>query len=1157
MRALLEIWAETPVIRQVKEAIQAGESRAIYGLSGAGQSLFIAGLVFEAGLPALVVTPDDEAALKLQADLRQLLGEEVFVFLPWEAMAEKALPGAFIPRQRLMSLAALVCEGEGVVVASAAALLRGLVPPAVFRAACRVLACGDTLGPEELLHHLAVAGYEPAAVVEVPGKFARRGGIIDFYPPGAPAPVRAEFFGDTIDSLRYFDPATQRSREKIARVMVGPATEGLYSPAAFAMAVARLEKDYADFAPRLKSPQAAARLGSWVEETFAALRAGHYLPRGEMLLPYFYERPAQLLDYLAPGGLCLVVEAGKCAVAAGEAEREISQFVAGLEATGAMLPRQREIYLSWAEVAQKLGRRPVVSLSFLPEKTPFGSGGKEISVATKTAPNFLGRIDALAEEIREWRRENRVIIMVRKTEQAQQVMTDLRAREIFARYAVGVEKLAPGEVLVTTGELSEGVIFPAGRVVLLTAAEVFGRRRLGLKTSMQVQEVGEQLQLRPGDYVVHPEHGIGLYKGLTMLTVEGVTREYALVQYAGEDRLYIPADQVGILQHYLGGEGATPRLSRLGGGEWRRAKSRALQAARAVAGDLLSLYAARETAKGYAFSPDTPWQREFEDAFPYTETPDQLKAIAEVKADMEKPRPMDRLLCGDVGYGKTEVALRAAFKAVMDQKQVAVLVPTTILAQQHYQTFRERFAPYPVTVAWLCRFQTPAEQRAVIRGLKSGTIDIVIGTHRLLQNDVGFKDLGLLIIDEEQRFGVVQKEKLKLLRREVDVLTMTATPIPRTLYMSLTGIRDTSILSTPPPDRLPVETYVMEENPVLIREAIRRELARGGQVYFVYNRVVGLAEVADWVQNLVPEARVVLAHGQMPEEKLERVMLDFIARKYDVLVATTIIENGLDIGNVNTLIVKDADQLGLAQLYQLKGRVGRTNRLAYAYFLYQRDKLVNEGARQRLQAIRDFTDLGAGFKIAKRDLEIRGAGNILGVEQHGHIQAVGFELYCRLLREAIQELRGEKVVAPVETVVELPISAYLPEGYVPDYHKMEVYQSIADATTPAAVAAVAASLRDRYGPLPPPLENLLSVALLRVHGRRLRVRLVTRQGQFYRVVFASGHALKAERLGMVARKYGARFYQQGEEFTILLPATERQESGASLKKLTEFLVELG
>mgnify|MGYP005837751065 CR=1 FL=1 len=1142
-------------MRAIKESLGKGRSRAVYGLSGAGQSLFIAGIVAGSGLPAIVIVPDDDAAFRLQADLRHILGGEVFLFLPWDFFVDKTAGNAFIPRQRLASLEALV-RGRGVVIATAPALLRALIPPQNFSEACRVIEKESSLEPDELASYLVRAGYQPVEMVEIPGKFSRRGGIIDFFPPTSDAPVRVEFFGDAVDSLRYYEPATQRSRGKISRVHVGPATEVICPLKEFKAAAARLERDYNDFAGRLTSPQARARLETWVTETLTLLRVESTIPNPEALLPYFYEKTAQLLDYLPPKGVVILVEPRRGMALAGKAETETLKLVSELQEAGALLPRQGRAYNSWSEIVRKLSRRPVIMSSFLPEEPVLNGSVEPVGLLAKTVPNFLGRIDALVEEIQQWRENNAVAILLRKPEQAEQLVANLRERNVPAVYRLSLPELAAGEVVVALGELSEGVMIPEARSVILTGVEIFGQpRRFAVRTGA-LEDVAERPELRPGDYVVHPDHGIGRYTGLVTLTVEGIQKEYAMVQYAGADRLYVPADQVGVLERYIGGEDATPRLSRLSGGEWKRARSRAVRAVRQVAFDLLSLYAAREAAQGYAFSPDTPWQREFEDAFPYEETPDQLRAIAEVKADMEKPRPMDRLLCGDVGYGKTEVALRAAFKAVMDEKQVAVLVPTTILAQQHYQTFKERFAPYPVKVAWLCRFQSHAEQKEVIAGLKSGKVDIVIGTHRLLQDDVSFASLGLLIIDEEQRFGVAQKEKLKLLRREVDVLTMTATPIPRTLYMSLTGIRDTSTLITPPPDRLPVETYVIEENPVLVRDAIRRELSRGGQVYFVYNRVVGLDEVAAWVKGLVPEAKVVLAHGQMPEEQLERVMLDFIARKYDVLVATTIIENGLDIGNVNTLIVKDADQFGLAQLYQLRGRVGRTNRLAYSYFMYQRDKLINDAARRRLQAIRDFTDLGAGFKVAKRDLGIRGAGNLLGTEQHGHIQAVGFELYCRLLREAVQELRGKAEPPLVETLVELPVSAYIPDGYVPEHQKMEVYRMVANATTPEDVRAVKVSLRDRYGPPPEPLENLTSVALLRAHARRLRVRLVTRRGSFYRFVFAPGDSLKGEKLVAAARRHPVRFFQRENEFEALLPATERQETAATLEKLTQFLVEL-
>ncbi|HOV80861.1 MAG TPA: transcription-repair coupling factor, partial [Bacillota bacterium] len=670
------------------------------------------------------------------------------------------------------------------------------------------------------------------------------------------------------------------------------------------------------------------------------------------------------------------------------------------------------------------------------------------------------------------------------------------------------------------------------------------------------------VELKVGDYVVHVNHGIGRYLGVVPLAIGGIRKEYLLVQYAGEDKLYVPVDQVGLIQKYLGGEGDAPRLSRLGGGDWARVKGRVKDAVRDMAGELLALYAARETMKGHSFGPDTVWQREFEDTFPYEETPDQLRATEEVKADMESNKPMDRLLCGDVGYGKTEVALRAAFKAVVDGKQVAVLVPTTILAQQHYNTFQERLAGFPVKVEVLSRFRTLREQRRVVEGLERGTVDIVIGTHRLIQDDVRFKNLGLLVVDEEQRFGVAHKERLKMLRKNVDVLTLSATPIPRTLHMSLAGVRDTSILETPPEDRYPVQTYVVEEDPVLIREAIRRELNRGGQVFFVYNRIMDLERVAMWLQELVPEARIAVAHGQVKDDELEQVMLDFIGRQYDLLVCTTIIENGLDISNVNTLIVKEANMMGLAQLYQLRGRVGRSNRLAYAYFTYRRDRVLGEAAEKRLAAIREFTELGSGFKIAMRDLEIRGAGNILGTEQHGHIAAVGFDLYCRLLEEAVREARGEKAVQPVETSVELPVEAYIPDTYVPDTNqKVELYKRIAGLFSLEELGYLEEELRDRFGALPEPVQNLLAVAKVRIMAAGLMIRTISLLPGQLRVIFSPSHPLTGKSLVEVAGQYrsAVKFVNAGEDFEIKLRVAEKAkvDSRALLARLENFLNVLG
>ncbi|MGO0121673.1 transcription-repair coupling factor [Desulfothermobacter acidiphilus] len=1113
MEWLLQLFASAASVQNLRRALEEGRSQAVYGVSGTALSFLLAALWHREAV-GLVVVPEEETALSLAAELKLLWGERVLVFFPRDPSGSASL-SSFVPRQRILSLSALL-RRRGLVVATAPALLAGLPSPELLASSCWELSLGGEISPEELGSRLVQAGYTRVSTVELPGQFARRGGIIDLFPISATRPVRLELDGDQIVRLVAFDPLTQRSQERLDRVELDPATE-LLLPGV---------------------PPAPAREGA----------PPYYV---ESLLAQPSVKVSSLLDYLTPETPLALVEPRMAARLAEEEEERRRFHLQELIAAKRLPPEVKRAFFPWARLAELMASwRGCLRLSFLPE-----DDGQARGLAVRTAPNFLGKLPQLVEELREFTRDYRVILLVDREEQRQGVLEGLRSYGFAPRLEPGAAPVGTVTVLTAPG-LREGLIFPEARLVLLTAAEIFGQRAVSFSPpATPVAE--EERELRPGEYVVHPEHGIGLYRGLVTLTVEGVTREYALIQYAGEDRLYLPADQLGVLERYVGGEGTRPRLSHLGGAEWQRTRARVKKAVTDVARELLALYAARQTAKGHAFSPDTPWQREFEAAFPYRETPDQLRAIAEVKADMEKPRPMDRLICGDVGFGKTEIALRAAFKAVMDGKQVAVLVPTTILAQQHYRTFSQRFAPYPVKVAWLCRFQTPAEQREVIEGLRTGAVDIVIGTHRLLQDDVCFHDLGLVIIDEEQRFGVMQKEKLKLWRREVDVLTLTATPIPRTLYMSLVGLRDTSILATPPPDRLPVETYVVEEDPVLIREAIRRELARGGQVYFVYNRVAGIVEVANWVKHLVPEARVAYAHGQMPEAVLERIMLDFIDHRYDVLVATTIVENGLDIGNVNTLIVKDADQLGLAQLYQLRGRVGRTDRLAYAYFLYQRDRIINEAARARLRAIRDFTSLGAGFKIAKRDLEIRGAGNLLGTEQHGHIQAVGLDLYCSLLQEAVRELRGEPVVAPVDPSIDLVVAAYIPDDYIPYEQKMEIYQQLSRVRAPDEIDSLARYCSDRYGSPPPPFLLLLAVARLRAQAKQLRVRSIGRQGNYYRLVFAPDHVFEPARLLAVAEKWKARLRQEGEDFVVLLPAHGKgPESEAELKKLSQFLVDL-
>lgn len=1140
----------------------------VFGLTGAQRNLLIAALVDNVFPTALVLTPGEAEAGQVCDDLAALLpGTRVEHFpvlelLPYHVLAH----GKEVLANRLSVLEALCRNEPVVVVAPVEAVMRRLSPREVFTSGVVELAVGERWDTGELALRLVTLGYERVDLVENPGHFSTRGGIVDVFPMTGDQPVRIEFFDDEVDSIRLFEVGSQRSEKKIERVQIFPARELVIPGDKWTMGRGAIRADYRIQQRKLARSGDRAAL-QFLEEHFGQLldnlENNTYFQGLELYLPYFYPRPVSLLDYLPRGALVFVDEPQKIKDVVQSIQRERAETYSDLLTRGKVLPGQLKGYLDWDELYQGLCARRSVYFTFMPRQAPFVRPQNIVNFTAKSMHSFLGHTDMLAGEIRQWRRNgNAVVLLVTGQDRGRHLLDTLRDEKLDVFYVSSLDReVRPGNVVISHGQLSGGFELVNARLVVITEGEIFGQRKR--RRREQARE-GNRLEpftdLKVGDYVVHVNHGIGRYQGIVPLDIGGIRKEYLLVKYAGEDKLYVPTDQVGLLQKYLGAEVDAPRLSKLGGAEWSRVKNRVREAVRDIAQELLALYAARETVQGYAYGPDTVWQKEFEEAFPYEETPDQLRAIADVKRDMETPRPMDRLLCGDVGYGKTEVALRAAFKAVMESKQVAVLVPTTILAQQHYNTFRERFAPYPVRVEMLSRFRTPREQRQIVQDLKAGRIDIIIGTHRLVQDDVVFKDLGLLVVDEEQRFGVSHKEKLKKLRTSVDVLTLTATPIPRTLHMSLVGVRDTSILETPPENRFPVQTYVLEEDPVLIREAIRRELGRDGQVFFVHNRIADLDNVALWVKSLVPEARIITAHGQMREEELEQIMLDFIDGEYDILVCTSIIESGLDIPNVNTLIVKEANNFGLAQLYQLRGRVGRANRLAYAYLTFRKDRVLNEVAEKRLAAIREFTELGSGYKIAMRDLEIRGAGNLLGAEQHGHIAAVGFDLYCRLLEEAVREARGQRVEQPVETVVELPVEAYIPGEYITDTNqKVELYRRIASLKRLEDVQDLEEELVDRFGDLPGPVENLLRVARIRVMAGNLKVKSVGRQQGFYRLVFTPGHNLTGEKLVAVGERYRNRvkFSNAEHEFEIRLKFREAgrspEEQLVDLERFLEYL----
>ena len=1071
------------------------------GVITAARPYLVAALYQQLGRPIVLLTTRSERAGHWVDQLRVWTGSEaIYAFPEPDALPYERVPWAReTVSDRLAALTALLrwpgrakeARSAPLVVASARAVMQRTLPVREFRLGLREYRRGQTIDLQQTLERWVAHGYRPEAVVEEPGTFSRRGGLIDVFPPNLPRPVRIELFGDEIDSLRVFDPMTQRSEQRIERFHLAPATEALPRLASFA-AERTADLDLHSCHPPARSEYEADR---------AALEQASYFRGIEFYLPFFYSQPATIVDYLPADGLCIVDDWAALKANVEDVDQQARALEQDLVRAGELptnFAAAHVPYFGWEEVRQRLlARRPLV----------LGSGGgaerpadHPLGEAFSHGERYGGQLKRVLDGCQGMRDAGQRVVLV--TRQAARVSELLSEREITAPPVEEVVTPPPRRSLtLVQGTLSEGWVLRAAEdgalLQLLTDAEVFGWARPAPRRARRARPVAPETffaDVQPGSYVVHIEHGIGLFAGLVKMALGGGEREYLLVKYAADDELYVPVYQADRLSRYVGVSDQPPRINRLGTAEWSRVKAQAKKAVEEIADDLLALYAARQVVRGHAFGPDTFWQAELEASFPYLETEAQLRALDEIKADMERVRPMDRLVCGDVGYGKTEVALRAAFKAVMDGKQVAILVPTTVLAQQHYQTFSERLKPFPVSVAMLSRFLTRAQQEEVVERLAQGGVDIVIGTHRLLSSDVTFKDLGLLIIDEEQRFGVAHKERLKQVRQEVDVLTMTATPIPRTLHMSLAGVRDMSTIDTPPEERLPVRTHVGEYDETLIRQAILRELDRGGQVYFVHNRVMGIYQMAQRLRKLLPEARIAVAHGQMAERELEGAMLEFAAGNVDVLVCTSIIESGLDIPNANTLIVNRADQFGLAQLYQLKGRVGRGARRAYAYFLHPRLASLSETARQRLQTIAEATELGAGFRIAMRDLEIRGAGELLGARQHGHIAAVGFDLYARLLAQAVQEARLQKQVsagaemgpdatgraaAPVQPLekavqISLPLDAYLPADYVPDdVLRLQLYRRLAGVSREEEIDDLRAELVDRFGEMPVQAEDLL------------------------------------------------------------------------------------
>lgn len=1076
--------------------------------------------------------------------------------------------GGELTRERMRVLRALL-EGRPVtVVTTIAALMTPQVP--LSNIASHVLYFDKTSVIEEaaLSRKLVEMGYDKTWQVETPGQFSIRGGIVDIFDMTEENPYRIELWGDSVDSIRSFDVLSQRSVETLSSVRIYPAAELMLSAQRRQDGFARIEKETKQFAKKLREAgkaEEAHRIETQIRELKESAQEFASVVNLESFVHYFYEETESFLRFFDLHTAAVFLdEPQRLSETADALELEFRESMAHRLEKGYILPGQAELLYTQKELAAWLTGYRAASLAAIDARNTLYKPDRKFEITVRSMASFNNSFEALIKDLKRYKKSgSRVLLLCGSRTRAKRLAIDLREQELTAFYSEDPDReVQPGEVALFYGHVEKGFEYPMLKFAVISEGDIFGaeKKKRRKKRQFEGTKIQDFAELKIGDYVVHETHGLGVYQGIEKVQVEGTVKDYIKISYRDGGNLYVLATGLDVIQKYASADAAKkPKLNRLGTQEWTKTKTRVRAAVNEVAKDLVELYAVRQQSEGFSFSGDTVWQREFEEMFPFEETDDQLAAIAATKRDMESRKIMDRLVCGDVGYGKTEIAIRAAFKAVQDGKQVVFLVPTTILAQQHYNTFVQRMKEFPVRIDLMSRFRSPARQKKTIEDLRKGQVDIVIGTHRVLSSDMKYKDLGLLIIDEEQRFGVTHKEKIKKMKENVDVLTLTATPIPRTLHMSLIGIRDMSVLEEAPNDRLPIQTYVMEYNEEMVREAIVRELSRDGQVYYVYNRVNNIADVAAQIQALVPEASVAFAHGQMREHELERIMFDFINGEIDVLVATTIIETGLDISNVNTIIIHDSDRMGLSQLYQLRGRVGRSNRTSYAFLMYKRDKMLREVAEKRLAAIREFTDLGSGFKIAMKDLEIRGAGNLLGERQHGHMEAVGYDLYCKMLNEAVRSLKGIQAAPDFSTSVELDVDAYIPPSYiVNEQQKLDIYKRIAGVETGAESEEMKEELLDRFGAVPKSVDNLLRIALLRVQAHLLYIMEVKGKAGEIRFVYRPDAKVHGENIPQLLQAYGdnLKFLPQGNPvFTYTYKKSNVIEKNAEqLLELTEGLI---
>ena len=1138
----------------------------ILGLSDSGKSYIIDGIFNEIDNSLVVVTNNEIEAKNLYDDL-SFYSTEVY-FLPIREVVfynVDAISGD-LRWARLKVLKEIFNnKNKKIVVTSIDAITALYTPREKYLDYSITIKNGDEINLNDISKKLIECGYERVEVVEGKGEFSFRGGILDVFPPISVYPYRIELFGDEVDSIRTFNIESQRSIEKVESMDIFPAKEIIVDEQAKINANKKITDELDELIEKSsnKNTEQLDKIKRIVNKNLELLRETSTFETVDSYLPFFYEKTESIFDYLE-GYTFIIDDLKRCEGKIKSIYYEFNENYLAFLQRGDILPSQNELLINKEELLIKLEKSNVITLNTFDTKSDILFPSTNVELNQITSNNYNGQLDLLIEDVKSRKLNGfKTLILAGTRSRGERLVKTLRDRDVESVYKDEVDNIELGQAIVTFGNLVKGFEYPDLKVCVISDKEVFGEAKKVLSKKKNnkkgIGKITSFTELKPGDYVVHANHGIGVFKGIKQIDIAGNTRDYLDIVYDKGDKLYVPVDQLDLVQKYVGSEGKTPKINKLGGNEWQKAKAKVRKSINEIADDLVKLYAARAALKGYKYSKDTEWQRQFEDEFPYEETPDQLSSLEEIKRDMESNKPMDRLLCGDVGYGKTEVAIRAAFKAVMDGKQVAFLVPTTILAEQHYKNLTKRFSDFPVKIDMISRFRTAKQQKATLQALKEGNVDILVGTHRLVSKDIAFKDLGLLIVDEEQRFGVAQKEKIKSIKKSVDVLTLSATPIPRTLHMSLTGVRDISVIETPPEERHPIQTYVVEQNDQLIRDAILREVGREGQVYFVYNRVENIQSIANYIRELVPECKVGIIHGKMTEKELEAEMVNFMQREYDVLVCTTIIETGIDIPNVNTIIVSNADKMGLSQLYQLRGRVGRSNKIAYSYFMYTKDKILTEVAEKRLKALKDFTELGSGFKIAMRDLEIRGAGNMMGSSQHGHMAAIGYDLYCRMLEDTVKLIKGEIDQEPIETTVDIKIDAYIPSIYIQDeIQKIEIYKKIAAIENMNDYKDIKDELEDRYSNIPEAVYNLMDIAYIKSLAKKLLIEEIKETPKEIRFKFSNRYKEINSIYGLLLKNYKENvvlYFGESPFFAIKINSLRKEEMLDFYKKLLKELIE--